>query len=128
MAAPERNRLLAALPAADYARLAPELATIHLEAHQQLAVPDEPMQRIYFPRDAVVSMLVLMEDGKAVESAAVGNEGLIGLEVFLGNGVGRDDILVQIPGEALSMAAPVFREIVGRSLALQGLLQHYALA
>jgi CRP-like cAMP-binding protein len=128
MRVPERNHLLAALPADEYARLLPALESVQLQARQQLAAPDEPTERVYFPRDAVVSMLVLMEDGKVVESAGVGNEGMVGLEVFLGNGLGREDTVVQIGGNAASMHSAAFRTAVQQSLPLQTLLQHYSLA
>jgi CRP-like cAMP-binding protein len=128
MRPPERNRLLAALPAQEYARLLPELDSVQLQARQQLTTLDEPTERLYFPRDAVVSMLVLMEDGKVVESAMVGNEGIVGLEVFLGNGLGREDIVVQIAGQSGSMRSTAFRTAVRQSIALQTLLQHYSLA
>ena len=58
MLAPERNRLLIALPAQEYARLLPDLDSIQLQARQQLTALDEPTERVYFPRDSVVSMLV----------------------------------------------------------------------
>jgi CRP-like cAMP-binding protein len=116
------------LPPDDYASLRRELAAVQLKSHESLAFPGEPVERVYFPRDAVASMLVLMEDGRSVESAAVGNEGLVGLEVFLGTGMARDEIVVQIAGEGLSMSAQAFREYAARSAPLQYLLQHYALA
>jgi CRP-like cAMP-binding protein len=124
----ERNRLLAALPADEYARLLPSLESTELKIRQQLALPEQVIERVYFPRDAVISMLVLMEDGRAVESAVVGNEGIVGLEVFLGNGVANDEIIVQVGGEALWMAAAMFRTVVRASLPMQILLQRYALA
>jgi CRP-like cAMP-binding protein len=101
---------------------------LQLKTRQRLAVPDESLEYVYFPRDAVVSMLVLMQDGKSVESAGVGNEGMLGLEIFLGNGLARDEIVVQSGGDALAMPADVFRVAVGRSMALQSLLQRYSLA
>jgi CRP-like cAMP-binding protein len=128
MRAPERNRLLAALPAQEYARVLPDLVSVQVQARQQLTALDEPTERVYFPRDSVVSMLVLMEDGKVVESAMVGNEGIVGLEVFLGNGLGREDIVVQIAGSAWAMRSSAFRTTVRQSVALQTLLQHYSLA
>jgi CRP-like cAMP-binding protein len=128
MRAPERNRLLAALPTQEYARILPELDSVQLQARQQLTALDEPTERVFFPRDAVVSMLVLMEDGKVVESAMVGNEGIVGLEVFLGNGLGREDIVVQIAGGAVSMRSTAFRTAVRQSVPMQTLLQHYSLA
>lgn len=124
----ERNRLLAVLPVDEFARLRPELEIVQLRARQHLALPEEALDRVYFPRDAVVSMIVLMDDGRSVESAAIGNEGLVGLEVFLGDGLARDEITVQIGGEALSMRSTAFRRVVAQSPGLQGLLQHYSLA
>jgi CRP-like cAMP-binding protein len=125
---PERNRLLSALPADEYARLLPSMESTVLKIRQQLALPEQAINRVYFPRDAVISMLVLMEDGRAVESAVVGNEGIIGLEVFLGNGVASDEIMVQVGGDALWMAAATFRSVVRASVPIQLLLQRYSLA
>src|ERR1700681_155115 len=80
----EKNRLLAALPVEEYLRLAPHFEVVKLEARQVLASPEQPMRRVFFPRDGVSAMLVPMEDGSAAEGATVGNEGMIGLPVFLG--------------------------------------------
>ncbi len=125
---PERNRLLAALPSQDYAHVLARLQPVHLRTRQQLAYPEMPVERVYFPRSAVASMLVLMEDGKLVESAVIGLEGIVGLEVFLGDGLARDVILVQISGDAVWMSAASFRAAVGGSVPLQLLLQRYSLA
>jgi CRP-like cAMP-binding protein len=125
---PERNRLLAALPSQEYARLLACVQPVDLKTGQQLAFPERPFERVYFPRGAVVSMLVLMEDNKTVEGAVIGNEGIVGLEIFLGDGLARNILLVQIGGEAVSMPAMTFRTVVGGSLPLQVLLQRYSLA
>jgi CRP-like cAMP-binding protein len=69
-----------------------------------------------------------MENGAAIEGATLGNEGMVGLEVFLGDGTTRDEIVVQIPGDGVRIAAQVFREAVAHSSALQRLLQRYALS
>ncbi|HEV7665142.1 MAG TPA: cyclic nucleotide-binding domain-containing protein, partial [Chloroflexota bacterium] len=82
---PERqdlNFLLAALPASEYRHLAADLDPVHLQSGQLLAMPDEPSRWVYFVRDAVVSLLVPMSDGSAVEGATIGNEGMVGIEVF----------------------------------------------
>jgi hypothetical protein len=84
----ERNRLLAALPREQQAELAPALETVFLEAKQIVGMPDEQVRHIFFPRAAVLSLLVPMEDGGAVEGATLGNEGLVGLHAFLGEGTG----------------------------------------
>jgi CRP-like cAMP-binding protein len=104
-----------------------ELVSVHLDAGQRLAFPEETIEHVYFPRDAVMSMLVSMGDGKTVESAAVGNEGILGLEVFLGSGIALEETLVQISGEAARMTAILFRSAVGRSAELQDVLQRFAL-
>jgi CRP-like cAMP-binding protein len=104
----------------------PSLETVRLEAQQVLAVPDEPIRYVYFPRDAVVSLLVPMEDGSAVEGATIGNEGIVGLEVFLGVRA-MEEILVQVSGEAARMRADDFRAVLVRSCELQKLLQRYTL-
>jgi CRP-like cAMP-binding protein len=124
----ERNRILRALSERQHAQLAPALAFVSVQAHQVLATCDEPIRYIYFPRDAVLSMLVPMEDGRAVEGATIGNEGLVGLQAFLGDDAGAADIVVQIPGEAARMRVCDFRDVLAGSCEIQALLQRYTLA
>ena len=69
------NRLLAALPATDYARLAPELRPIPLRAKQRLQRQDEPIEDIYFLDQGACSVVRVMSDGQMVEIASIGNEG-----------------------------------------------------
>ncbi len=124
----ERNRLLAALGPAEYARLEPHLHRVTLAHHERIASPGQPIETVYFPQDAVISMIVIMDDGKSIESAAIGNEGFVGLEQFLGDGVAHDKIVVQIAGSASALTAGEFRGSVRGSLPLQLLLQRYSLA
>jgi CRP-like cAMP-binding protein len=119
--------LLAALPWDDYARLASALEPCRLRAQQVLAFPGEPVRFIYFPRNAVVSLLVPMENGSTIEAAAIGNEGLVGVQGFLGNGSATEECVVQIPGNADRIAAPRFQEAVGSSVLLQRVLHRYVL-
>jgi CRP-like cAMP-binding protein len=93
----ERSKLLRALPHIQQAQLAAEVETVPLTANQVLAVPGEPIRYVYFPRDSVVSLLVPMEDGTRAEGATIGNEGLVGLQVFLSDGVGPEEMVVQVP-------------------------------
>jgi CRP-like cAMP-binding protein len=125
---PERNRLLAALPGEQQAQLAPNLDSVRLEARQVLALLNQPIEHVYFPRGAVLTLLVPMEDRAPVGGAIVGNEGLVGLEVFLGSGHATEDIVVQIPGEAARMRAATFADVVRQSMDLQAALERYALA
>src|SRR5260370_28076832 len=124
---PEQNCLLAALPALEYARVAPQLESVWLQSRQILALPDEPISRVYFLRGAVVSLLVPMEDGSAVEGATVGKEGVIGLEVFLGDETARMEAVVQIAGAAVCLDAAAMRTGLGSCHALHTIVLYYAL-
>ena len=83
-AGPERNRLLAWLASDEYARLVPELEPVRLEAGHVLSAPGDQLVYLYFPRTAVVSLQVALQDDSTVEGTSIGNEGLIGLALFLG--------------------------------------------
>ena len=125
---PERNRLLAVLPRAEYEVIVPQLADVRLSHRQTLTVRGEPMQQVYFPRGAVVSVLVDMDDGQAVEGATIGHEGILGLAVLLGDGTATDDAVCQVPGPAACMDVPEFRAACERSGRLREVLQRYTLA
>lgn len=124
----ERNRLLAALSIEEQAKLACRMESACLKVHQVLAYPDEPQTYVYFPRDAVVTQLVLMQDGAAVEGATIGNEGLVGVAVFLGDTAPSEEMVVQVAGEAARMPAADFRHSIANSIKLQAQLQRYTLA
>ncbi|WP_416213658.1 Crp/Fnr family transcriptional regulator [Halothiobacillus sp.] len=81
---PRQNRLIAAFPADAYARLLPHLELLPLPLGKVLFEPGEPQHYAYFPTDAIVSLLNVMENGASAEIAVVGNEGLIGVSLFMG--------------------------------------------
>jgi CRP-like cAMP-binding protein len=124
----ERNSLLAVLPGPEYACLIASAQVVQLRLGQQLASPEQGFARVYFPRQAVVSMLVLMDEAKTVETALIGNEGMVGLEVFLGDGIPSDLMLVQVGGEAVGVSASTFVALAAGSLAWQEMLQRYSVA
>src|SRR3979411_1614046 len=126
--AAEKNRLLEALASAEQAHIGAHLEPVCLYAHEVPADPGEPLEHFYFPCDAVVTLLVPREDGAAVEGATIGNEGLVGLGVFLGDAAPNEEMVVQIPGEAVRMRAADFRRAVARSGQMQTQLQRYTLA
>jgi CRP-like cAMP-binding protein len=99
-----------------------------LAPQQVLAFPDEPIEYVHFPRTAVVSLLVPMEDGSAIEGATIGSEGMLGLQVFLGEGGAREEIVVQIAGEAARMRVSEFRQAVATSSGVRIALSNYTLA
>lgn len=81
---PVGNRLLAALPQEEYERLLPKLEPVTLSLRQILYEPGEPIKYVYFPNNAVGSLLNQMQDGQTIEAATVGKEGMIGVPLLLG--------------------------------------------
>jgi hypothetical protein len=81
---PPRNHLLEALPAGDYQRLAPHLELIPMKLGEVLYEPGVQLRYVYFPTTSIVSLLYVMEDGASAEIAIVGNEGILGISLFMG--------------------------------------------
>src|ERR1700677_1325406 len=111
---PLGNRLLARLSSAEYQRLLPHLQLVPLALKQVLYEARSPIDYAYFPNQGVVSALTVMEDGRAIEVATVGDEGMVGLPLLVGAKTTANRVIVQVPGEALRMADDVLREEVSR--------------
>lgn len=124
----ERNRLLRALPPAEYQRLLAHLTPVPLPFRQMLFRKDQPIEEVYFVRSGVVSMVTLLEDGTIVEVATIGNEGMVGLPAYLGADSIALETFVQVPGDGLRMATGALREEVANGGALGRLLQRYTQA
>lgn len=122
------NRLLAALPKEEYERLVANMEAVFLELKHSVYEPNEPIEYVYFVKNGVVSLLNVMEDGKEVEVATVGNEGMVGLPVFLGAEKIPGRAFSQVPGDALRMKADVFKDKVTPGTRLHDLLQRYTQA
>lgn len=111
-----RNRILATLPERDLARLSPALERVCMASRELAFDVDVPISHVYFPEDCVISIVAVMKDGSAVETATVGWEGMVGLPVFLGANSAPAQAFCQIPGEALRLDTGTFqREIVADS-------------
>jgi CRP-like cAMP-binding protein len=123
-----RNRILAALPAEERERLRPSLEHVPLELRHVIFEPNRTIEHVYFPEEGVVSVLGLLEDGSAIETATVGNEGMVGVPVFLGAMQMAGQAFAQIPGRAWRMPAGALREEVRRGSALAQLLGRYTQA
>jgi CRP-like cAMP-binding protein len=124
----ERNRLLASLTPEDYALVARNLEPVLVSASQIVAIPGDIDRYVLFPRDAVLSWLVPMENGKAVCGALLGNESMVGVWAFLGGEAAVGEVAALIPGEAARMRISEFRALLTRSLRMQSILQRYTLA
>lgn len=101
--APSHNHLLAALPAVDLQRLVPHLEQVSLALGDVLYEPGDTLRHVYFPTDAIVSLLHVTENGSSAEIAVVGNEGLIGIALFMGGESTSSRAVVQSAGGAFRM-------------------------
>jgi CRP-like cAMP-binding protein len=120
---PSENALLSALPAGERRRLRLERVAANLR--EVIYEPDGPIPHVDFPLNCVDSLLVIMGDGLIVEAGTVGNEGMVGLPLFLGADRSPHRALIQVPGDALRMRAEDFREELRRDGALTDLLRRY---
>ncbi|MEP6768061.1 MAG: Crp/Fnr family transcriptional regulator [Acidobacteriota bacterium] len=119
------NHLLASLSAKDFKRIEPLLQPIHFEIRMPLHEPGKTITDVYFPVSGVASLVTTMEDGTTVEAATVGNEGMVGLPMFLETGTVALEAFVQVPGQALRMKAAAFRNEIKNGGALFDIIQHY---
>lgn len=119
------NRLLARLLPQEYQRLLPLLRLVPLEFKHILNEPRSHIAHVYFPNRGVVSAVTLMEDGTVIEVATVGNEGMVGLNAFLGDEESPNRQVVKVPGESLRMGADDLRAETSQDSPLRRLLVRY---
>lgn len=122
------NRLLDALPSAELERLLPRLERRRLAIREVVVEVGEPIAQVCFPLSGVVSLVTPMLDGSYVEVTTVGNEGMVGVPVFLGARSATVRAFSQVPGEALMLDADAFRSEAGDRGALHALIQRYTQA
>jgi CRP-like cAMP-binding protein len=121
------NRLLAALPSADYTRILPSLAIVPLTLKAVLHKPGEPIREVYFPGGGFCSMLTVLADGSMVEIATVGREGMIGVSAVLDGTPVTSAAMVQgASGTCYRMNVDAFRREIDRRGAFHELMAHYA--
>ena len=120
---PRQNHLLAALPAEDYTRLLPDLELVLMPLGWAVYESGGKMGHLYFPTTSIVSLLYVMESGASAEIAITGNEGLVGISLFMGGESTPSRAVVQSAGHGYRLDASVLK----REFALGGQLQHLAL-
>jgi CRP-like cAMP-binding protein len=120
-----RNKILAALDEADYPNLFSHLELTSLAQGQVIYEAESPIDHVYFPESAVFSMLSTMEDGRTVEVGPVGQEGLVGLRIFLGAETSMDQVIVHVAGDAMQLQASVFKAAVSAQGAMSDKLMRY---
>ena len=128
MTLPIRNHLLAALPAEVLARLTPALELIPLPLGKVLYESGDSLRHVYFPIDAIVSLLYVMESGASAEISVVGNEGLIGVAVFMGGESTPSRAIVQSAGSAYRVPGQLLKDEFTRHGELLLLILRYTQA
>jgi len=126
--APEQNHLLAVLPAEERARLARHLELVALPLGEVLCEPGARMSHVYFPINAIVSLLYVMEDGASAEIAMVGNEGIVGVSLFMGGDTTTSRAVVQSAGHGYRLKGALLKEAFLHAGAMQNLLLRYTQA
>jgi CRP-like cAMP-binding protein len=125
---PRQNRLLAVLPATDFERLQPHLALVPLPLGEALYESGIVLRHVYFPTDSIVSLLYVMSDGASAEIAVVGNDGVIGVSLFMGGETTPSRAVVQSAGHAYRLTGQLLKEEFLRAGAMQHLLLRYTQA
>ncbi len=125
---PNQNHLLAALPTAEFEPLAAHLDLVRMPLGQMLYGPGEQLQHAYFPTTSIVSLHYVMESGASAESAGVGNEGVVGISLFMGGDTTPSSAVVQTAGHASRLAGRLIKQEFGRAGLMQRLLLRYTQA
>ncbi len=120
------NRLLSLLSDDDYERLRPHLSPVVFDYKKSLYEASRPIDHVYFPIDGVASLVLTTAEGTSAEVGTIGNEGLVGLPICLGDRDAPSSVYVQVPGTALGMEARVFRGELERNPALNLIMLRYA--
>lgn len=123
-----KNHILAALPPEVWQRVAADVALVELPAEHVICESGGQPDYVYFPTTSIVSLLYVMESGASAEIAIVGNEGLVGVALFMGGNTTPSTAVVQNPGQAYRLKARVLKEEFGRNGAMQRLLLRYTQA
>ena len=125
---PNQNHLLAALPAAEYERLAAHLELVPMRLGDTLYEPGGQLRHAYFPTTAIVSLLYILESGSSAEIAGVGNEGILGISLFMGGDTTPSSAAVQTAGHGYRLPAKLLKEEFNRGGLMQRLLLRYTQA
>ena len=125
---PRKNHLLAALPAADYERLQPHLERVPLPLGWVVNESGRPHRHVYFPTSSIVSLLYVLKDGSSAEIAVAGNDGVIGIALFMGGETTPSRAVVQSAGDAFRLPGAVLKNEFRQGAALQNLLLRYTQA
>ena len=122
------NHLLAALPETELQRWLPHLEAVELPLGQVLYESGRTLSHVYFPTTAIVSLLYVLEDGASAEIAVVGNEGVVGISIFMGGGSTPSRAVVQSAGHGFRLNAKLVKDEFNRAGPVMHLLLRYTQA
>lgn len=125
---PEQNSLLAALPESVRARLFPQLESVRMPLGEVLYESGTQLHHVYFPTTSIVSLLYVMENGASAEIAAVGNEGILGISLFMGGETTPSRAVVQSAGQGFQLKAQLLKDEFHRAGPAMHLLLRYTQA
>jgi CRP-like cAMP-binding protein len=125
---PSLNRILAALPQPEFDALLPNLELVSMPLGQMLYEPGSPQRHAYFPTTAIASLHYVTESGASAETAGVGNEGMVGVSIFMGGNSTSSSAVVQTAGHGYRMERGRLKEQFNRAGLLQNLLLRYTQA
>ena len=125
---PNQNHLLAALPEAEFERLVAHLELVPMRLGEMVYEPGQRLQYAYFPTTAIVSLHYVMESGASAETAGVGNEGMVGISLFMGGNSTPSSAVVQTAGHAYRLEGRLLQSEFGRGGLMQRLLLRYTQA
>lgn len=126
--APQQNQLLAVLPDAELQRWLPHFEWVKMPLGQVLYEPGTALRHVYFPTTAIVSLLYVMENGASAEIAVVGNEGIVGISLFMGGESTPSRAVVQSAGEGIRLNAQMMMDEFNRAGPVLHLLLRYTQA
>lgn len=121
------NHLLSLLPKHELHYLRPAFKLLYLEHGTEIYKQDGFIHDVYFPLTAVLGLVVHTEDGRLIEGASVGNEGMVGLPIFLGSELQPSQVITQIPGEVIKINAKSFMQAAQPGSAVDLLFRRYTL-
>ena len=125
---PKQNHLLAALPAAEYERLSPYLEPAEMVLGDVLYESGGRLEHVYFPTTSIVSLLYVMENGSSAEIAVVGNEGVLGIALFMGGETTPSRAIVQSAGQGYRLKAQMMKQEFNRAGPMMHLMLRYTQA
>lgn len=120
-----QNRLLAALPPADFGLVSAHLTPVELERGRLLYDPGDRIDAVYFPQDGVISLMTLMENGAAIESATIGREGALGLMAAVSPRQSLSRAIVQTPCSACRITANALHDAWEKSARIREMIDNH---